>query len=141
MHEQNTNYQRITLKNQLIDAEKLFHSLIKYIKNNNIPATTEQDLRLALEETFINIVSYAYQDNQPHTIDIELRHTTDAISITFIDTGIAFNPLIDAPALNTDNQHFDGGMGIHLIKSLTNTQVYKRTNQTNVFTLTKHYTH
>jgi len=140
MVEANTNCQHITVQSQQTDAEKLFSFLIKYMSQYNIPAAIRDDLRLAIEETFTNIVSYAYLDKQAHDIHFELTHTSTSINITFTDSGKAFNPLTDGEQFNAENECCDGGMGIHLIKSLTDNQRYKRSNQTNVFTLTKHYT-
>ena len=150
MLEPNNNCQCIIVNSHLSDAEKVFICLSQYIQQHNISSHTQDDLRLALEETFINIVSYAYSDitntdtknSDKHTqeIKVEFSHTCDTINITFIDTGKAFNPLTDAEQFDENNEHIEGGMGIHLIKSLTDAQVYKRTKQTNVFTLTKHYT-
>jgi len=135
----------LTLQNQQSETDKLFVFFIEYIKQQDIPDSIQDDFRLALEETFINIISYAYCDEQAHDIHVEISHSCNAdtgtINIAFIDTGRAFNPLTDADKFCADDEHCDGGMGIHLIKSLTDAQVYKRTKQTNVFTLTKHYTH
>ena len=114
--------------------------LTEHVKTFEIPDEIYNDLRLVLEEAFVNIASYAYteKDNQPVTI--ELSNTQNEISITFTDTGIAFNPLTDPAECKDTDDHCEGGMGIHIIKSLTDHQEYNRVGQSNVFTVTKHYT-
>jgi len=134
------HHQSITVQNQPAETETLFQFLLKFITENRLPDNTQNDLRLVIEETFINIVRYGYPDTQSHEIEVKLCHSDNRIELTFIDTGKAFNPLTDAEKFNAHNEHSEGGMGIHLIKSLTDNQTYKRTKQTNVFILTKHYT-
>ena len=130
----------ITLHNKAQDSIKLLDFLRDYVKEHRIPDDVFNDLRLVLEEAFINIASYAYDRADTQTITVDLNSTSSGISITFIDTGIAFDPLDHI----TDNietaDHCEGGMGIHIIRSLTDHQQYHRDGQSNVFTVTKHYT-
>lgn len=131
--------QTITLQHKTCDSRKLHDFLLEHVQLNNIPDETQHDLRLATEEIFCNIVNHADVTSQDKEITIEFSHDTQAIRITFIDTGKAFNPLCDHEGCIHDNDHSEGGMGVHLIKSLTDHQEYQRINQQNVFTVTKHY--
>jgi len=134
------NKQKTTLSNASSENTVLSEFLLAYIDENNIPTEIIDDLRLVAEETFINICQYAYPCDVTQNIDIEIDHTHDSISITFTDTGFQFNPLTDnTKPMDTEN-YCDGGMGIHIIRSLTDEQRYKRVEQHNVFTVTKHYT-
>lgn len=134
------NTRSITLQNKAEDSTRLADFLGDYVKEYRIPDDVYNDLRLALEEAFINITSYAYDKADSRTITVDLNNTASGISITFTDTGIAFDPL----SHTTDNietaDHCEGGMGIHIIRSLTDHQQYHRVGRSNVFTLTKHYT-
>ncbi len=140
MDETAKSRQVILLQSRLPDASKLKDFLASYADRFNIPEETYNDLRLAVEETFINIASYAYKKDVTRDISVELINAGDEISITFTDSGIAFNPLTISSDNIASDDHRDGGMGIHLIRSLTDRQEYSRVGQTNVFTLTKHYT-
>ncbi len=139
MNESTKHRQLLTLRSLPADADKLANFLSNFVKSFEIADEIHNDLRLAAEETFINIVSYAYEQ-LPQAVSIELNKQADSISITFIDSGIAFNPLTDADECKDSDDHCEGGMGIHLITALTDQQEYRRVEQTNVFTLTKHYT-
>ena len=132
--------QSITVKSDISDSAKVSDFLIEYIKSHQIDDETRDDLRLAIEETFVNISSYAFPDDISHTVTIEVTRDERDIHITFIDVGIAFNPLTYCEKNIGCTDHCEGGMGIHLIKSLTDRQEYKRIGQQNVFTVTKHYT-
>ena len=134
------NTRSITLSNELADSSKLADFLSDYVKTYKIPGDTYNDLRLVLEETFVNIASYAFDKHGGQTISVELSNTAGEISITFTDTGIAFNPLNHAADNIETADHCEGGMGIHIIRSLTDRQQYHRVGQSNVFTVTKHYT-
>ena len=144
MNKPELNRQVISLQNKTSESIKLSEFLAEFISANNIPDAIHNDLRLAAEEAFVNIVNYAFSKQETQTISIEVRCNTNAISITYIDEGIAFNPLL-AAGINSGesidtNDLCDGGMGIHIIKSLTDQQEYSRINQCNTFTITKHYT-
>ena len=140
MSEQSTNRQIITLKNRVSDSSKLSDFLTSYVKALNISEDIYNDLRLVLEETFINIASYAFDKHDNESITVELDANADEIRITFTDTGIAFDPLTEVTDCGETDDHCEGGMGIHIIKSLTDHQEYNRVGQSNVFTVTKHYT-
>ena len=113
--------------------------LHKYISTQNIPGKILDDLRLAAEETFINIVNYVYPPDENHNVTVELSHSANSINITFTDTGHAFDPLTNFSARIDTGERCKGGVGIHLIKSLTDQQEYRRIDKRNVFTLSKHY--
>ena len=133
------NRQSITVKNNTSECDRLSAFLAEYESSNNIPDEIHHDLRLVLEEVFVNITNYAFSSGEKHTVSIEISSTSNAVSITFIDAGIAFNPLLDCNhEINTEN-HCEGGMGIQIIKSLTDQQEYNRIKQHNVFTVTRNY--
>ena len=130
----------ITVSNTLANCDKLFAFLD--IQSDRIGLTEDiyNDLKLAIDETFVNIVSYAFDDDSSHDIAMEFDHSDYRIDITFIDDGIAFDPLNDSNKTMDPDNLDEGGMGIHIIRSTTDGQHYERIDQRNVFTLTKHYT-
>lgn len=130
----------ICISNNLSDIDRISAFLAEYIAANKISDEIYSELRLVAEEIFANIVSYAFSGTEIHSINIELCCSENTVSITFSDKGIAFNPLTDYQVNLDNNDYSEGGMGITLIKSLTDHQEYNRIEQRNVFTLTKHYT-
>ena len=144
MNDSSHNSRSIFVYNTLADCDKVAHFLTSYIEAIDAPDDIHNELRLAVEETFVNIASYAFPAGERHSISIELQSNAgeagNEISVTFTDSGIAFNPLTDCNNDLDADDHCEGGMGIHLIKSLTDRQQYDRIEQRNVFTVTKHYT-
>jgi sigma-B regulation protein RsbU (phosphoserine phosphatase) len=134
------NKQIIKVKSEVSDSDKVSDFFTSYVSAKGIDSEIKNDLRLAIEEAFVNISNYAFPDDTSHTITIEVTSDDSSIHITFIDEGITFNPLTHCNNEIECSDHCEGGMGIHLIKSLTDRQEYKRIGQQNVFTVTKHYT-
>lgn len=89
--------------------------------------------RLILEELGSNLVKYGYDDQQTHYIDawVSLASCSGVpAQLGIEDDGHPFDPLVDAaaPDISQAVEHRSiGGLGIHLIKNLTATQVYTRT--------------
>lgn len=132
--------QSIALQNSLSETSRLSDFLASCAKKFQLPEETYNDLRLVLEEAFVNIVSYAFVENDTQTITIDISNAAGVISITLSDKGFAFDPLSDPVDCLSSDDHCEGGMGIHIIRSLTDHQQYQRVAQSNVFTVTKHYT-
>ena len=77
------------------------------------------ELDMLVEEIFINIASYAYPDKRgTAAIDLALNDKKDAITITFRDSGIPYNPLEKpSPDLSSPaSARQIGGLGIFLVQ-------------------------
>jgi anti-sigma regulatory factor (Ser/Thr protein kinase) len=84
---------------------------------------------IVFEEVVTNVMRYGYEDGRPHWIDVSLSCGANGIVLTFDDDGRAFDPLgRSAPAVphNLDEARI-GGLGIVLIKKLSNDVRYERT--------------
>jgi anti-sigma regulatory factor (Ser/Thr protein kinase) len=128
----------IQLSNNTNECQRLYDFLAQGL--DQVPVTKEfrHDLKLVAEELLANIINHGYEDNSEARIDIELAVDENSVRITFTDSGPAFNPLT-SQAREAPSDLSEGGMGILLVKSLTDEQYYKRENKLNVFTVTKNY--
>ena len=87
----------------------------------------QMQMELAIEEVFVNIASYAYA---PGTGDAEIRVETLEdplrISVTFIDSGVQFDPLArpDADISPEALQSRIGGLGIFMVKKYMDDVAY-----------------
>ncbi len=91
------------------------------------------DLRLVIEEACVNVMRHAWSGfDEPGELSLEIQFTRlgaePALRIELSDHGNAFNPLAAAtPDLGMPAQERPiGGLGIHLIRSLTDEQAYSR---------------
>ena len=74
---------------------------------------------IAVEELFVNISNYAYRpDVGPATVRVEVEKEPPAISITFIDHGIPYDPLAkeDPDITLSAEERSIGGLGIFMVK-------------------------
>lgn len=95
---------------------------------------------LSIEELVLNCINYGYDDKDEHMIVIKLSVEGNAVRMTVVDDGHAFNPLKDAPApdfLAEIEEREAGGLGIHLLRSLADEMTYERRNGTNRLTIVK----
>jgi anti-sigma regulatory factor (Ser/Thr protein kinase) len=97
-----------------------------------------QIARLVLEEMASNTIKYGYDDNDPHVLLVRFRACPPA-QLIIEDDGCPFNPLLDAPEAAIDAELEDrpiGGLGIHMVKTMTAAQSYRRSNGLNHFSVT-----
>ena len=93
-------------------------------------------LDMCAEEIFANISFYAYKE-QEGMLEAVLTKTDNSIIFEFSDSGIAYNPLEKPdPDINMPPEERPlGGLGIYMIKQMSDNISYKRENNKNVLTL------
>jgi len=113
-----------------------------------LPAKVIPRIQLAVEEVVANICHYAYLEeaainsvnypyHEPGRFAIRARSEEGKFAVDVIDQGPAFNPLSVAP-LDPKSllEHPElKGIGIHLIRQITDEVHYSRVADKNVFTL------
>ncbi len=103
------------------------------------------DLQLIVEEACANVMHHAYPAGQcgPLTLQIRVAHRGGPrrIVLTLEDRGRPFDPLSVTPvdANAAIGARVPGGLGVHLIRQLSNRQHYRRhPRRGNVFTIEKY---
>ncbi len=97
------------------------------------------EMRLIAEEALTNVLKYAYRESEPRGARVVLSVDTKEVGLEIRDQGRPFDPLaqpppeLDAPI----EEREEGGLGIHLIKSLADSAAYAREGETNVLRITK----
>ena len=100
----------------------------------------QMQIDLAVEEIFVNIANYAYHpETGPATVRVEVRPDGSAVTITFIDHGVPFDPLAKADPDVTlpSEQRKVGGLGVFLVKQNMDDIQYEYLNGSNILTLKK----
>jgi anti-sigma regulatory factor (Ser/Thr protein kinase) len=92
-----------------------------------------------LEELVTNIIAYGYTDKKEHIIFIRIKKSDDILTVEVKDDGRAFNPLdMPPPDKSSDLENIEpGGLGIHLVRKLTDEVFYQRENNCNILTFKK----
>jgi serine/threonine-protein kinase RsbW len=134
-----TKNRHLTIKNQLLELTRLQTTLEDFFAQHDLSAEVAGEMMLVSEELLVNTISYGYQDELEHAIDIKLSIQGDCFSMTLIDDGQAFNPLEQqAPTMGQPAAEVAiGGLGIPLIRALSDQQHYQHSNGQNIFIFTK----
>lgn len=101
---------------------------------------TKMQIDIAIDEIFSNIARYAYPNGiGKATIRMETTDSQQAVSITFIDSGIPYNPLEKKDpdiTLSTEERKI-GGLGIYMVKKNMDEMTYHYLDGKNILALKK----
>ena len=102
----------------------------------NINSEIRNKLDMCAEEIYANIMFYAYPD-KTGDIEAELKKSEGSIILEFRDDGIEYNPLEKSnPDITLPPEERPlGGLGIYMVKEMTDEIYYKRENNKNILTL------
>ena len=134
----NTEY--IQLPADISAGESLAEWLTAIAKDLQMPDKALRQCLIVTDEIFSNIAYYAYPQTAGEVkIKVAFNLDTHTLMITFIDKGVAYNPL-ESPEPDITASVEDrrlGGLGIFMVKKLMDTVEYKREKECNILTLTK----
>lgn len=129
----------LTLPAQTERLPEVLAFVEEQLEEAGCPMKAQMQISVATEEVYVNIASYAYAPGSGMaTIRLELTQES-AVVLTFIDSGIAFNPLEkEDPNVNLPAEERQiGGLGIFMTKKTMDEVRYERAGDRNVLTLIK----
>jgi anti-sigma regulatory factor (Ser/Thr protein kinase) len=131
----------LTLKNDLAEIPPAADEVERHLAGYGAPAEILYAARLVIEELVSNIIKYGYDDNGPHEIRINACIQDGTLVLEVSDDGHPFNPLdTPAPPLHLPaHERPIGGLGLHFIRSMTDSLDYKRHEGRNTVTVRKSY--
>lgn len=119
-----------------------FQSFVRFVEDAlesiDVPQKYIFSLMTVTEEIIVNIIHYAYK-KESGDLEIDFENDGKIVRFTFKDNGIPFNPL-EKSDVNTNLQAHEreiGGLGIHMIKSMTDHIDYTYEKGQNVFIIEK----
>jgi anti-sigma regulatory factor (Ser/Thr protein kinase) len=128
----------LTLTNRMEEVPRLVERLDVFGQEAQLPDDVVFRLTVALDEVVTNIVRHAFDSQGGH--DILLGITADERFVTAVveDDGPPFDLRTVAPADVDAPIEFRpiGGLGVHLVRSLTHALEYRREGARNIVTLT-----
>ena len=110
------------------------------LKTANCSMPTKMTIDVAVEELFVNIANYAYESGVGKaTIQSTMLEEPLAIEITFIDSGMQYNPLEkEDPDITLPlHKRKKGGLGIFMVKLTMDDMVYEYKDEKNILTIRK----
>ena len=122
--------------------KNVLHEVISFVEeeleNHDCNMKTQMMISVMVEEIFVNIASYAYKEKEG-VADIILDFAGDDVKITFIDSGVEFNPLAkeDPDITLSAEERNIGGLGIYMVKQTMDEVIYERKNNQNILSIKK----
>jgi sigma-B regulation protein RsbU (phosphoserine phosphatase) len=100
-------------------------------------------VNVAVEEAVVNVMKYAYPPGHRGDVTIEAASNDVRLKFTIIDSGMPFDPTVQAEVDTTlsAKERKVGGLGIHIIRQNMDSMNYERMNNLNVLTLRKNIKH
>jgi len=140
----------IVLASDRREIERLALFVENFGERHHLTSDDVSALNLMLDEVVINVIAHGYrrqesgarrrEDDRSETFLVSLSLDHDVVTIRVEDTAAAFDPA-DAPPPNLDvplEQRQVGGLGIHIVRSLTDSLQHQRIGNRNVLTMTRH---
>ena len=129
----------IRIHNKLSEIDSANQILTKFVRRYGLPESVLHDLNLIVGELLTNIISYGYTDGGEHEITVRLGVRPGEIRVEVEDDGKPFNPL-EVPEADTTkslDERAVGGLGIHLVRKLTDGLEYQRREGKNLLLMKK----
>ena len=128
----------LTLNARMEDLDEMMAFVDGHLEEYGCPPKVQIQIEVAVEEIFVNIASYAYApETGPATVRIGIED--DVAVITFIDSGVPYNPLAkpDPDVTLSAEERPIGGLGIYLVKKSMDGLSYNYESGKNVLQLQK----
>lgn len=112
----------------------------KFLDDFGCPIKIKMQIDITIDEIFSNIARYAYQNIiGTATVRMEMIDNPKAVCITFIDSGIPYNPLEKEDpdiTLSAEDRKI-GGLGIYMVKKNMDEMTYNYSEGKNILFLKK----
>ena len=104
------------------------------------PMKAQMQIDIAIDELFSNIAHYAYNPEIGQaTVRVEVIEDPLAVTITFIDNGVPYDPLAKADpdtTLSAEEREI-GGLGIYMVKKSMDDITYEYKDGQNILAIKK----
>lgn len=127
----------ITVDSKIENMEALTAFVEKELEPFEPTMKSQMQINVAIDELFSNVVRYSGSSNM--TLVLEVKEDVLTATLTFIDNGVAYDPLAKADpdvTLSADDREI-GGLGIFLVKKTMDGMEYKREGEKNILSITK----
>ena len=129
---------KINLTKNISDLNMLVTKLEQFFEENNI-SSISMPMTLILEELFTNTITHGASDGREVFIEVNLGIDKDELIMTYKDNGMPFNVLdLPEPDLTASIENREvGGLGVHYVKTLTDSVEYEYVEKQNVLKMKK----
>lgn len=129
----------MSLANDLREIAGVAARIDRFCEGRALPSQVAYAVNLAVDELLTNTITNGYHDDDPHRIEIVLREEADALVVIVVDDGVPFDPTQAQPPDSEgslEEAAFEG-LGLLLVRQMTDAVEYRRLQGCNIVTLTK----
>jgi sigma-B regulation protein RsbU (phosphoserine phosphatase) len=128
----------LTLAAHLPEIQRVNHSIESFCSDAGLPGSISQKLGIIFDDLLSNTISYGFDDDAEHEIQIHIEYVDGRVVVKVSDDGIPFNPFdqIGPDTTLSVEEREIGGLGILLVKEMTDSQAYQRLSNKNIVTFT-----
>ena len=104
------------------------------------PMKAQMQIDIAIDELFGNIAHYAYHPDVGNaTVRVEVTEEPLAVSVTFIDKGMPYDPLraVEPDITLSAEERNLGGLGIYMVKKSMDEITYEYKDGKNILSIKK----
>lgn len=129
----------VVVANDISEVNRLHSSVSQFCQKHGLSSEIEGDLSLALEEILVNVIRYSHPEGGKHEILVWLSLEEGYVIAIVEDDGVPFNPLEapDPDLYSPIEARPIGGLGIHLVRNITDGLEYSRNEGRNRLVMRK----
>ena len=130
----------LTVEAKTTNIEAVTDFVNEQLEALDCPMKAQMQIDIAIDELFGNIAHYAYNpDIGKATVRVEVIEDPLAVTITFIDNGVPYDPLAKADpdtTLSAEEREI-GGLGIYMVKKSMDEITYEYKDGQNILAIKK----
>jgi len=130
----------LTIAAKIENIEAVTDFVNEQLEALDCPMKAQMQIDIAIDELFGNIAHYAYNPEIGQaTVRVEVIEEPLAVTITFIDNGVPYDPLAKADpdtTLSADERDI-GGLGIFMVKKTMDEITYQYKDGQNILAIKK----
>ncbi len=128
----------LTLQARTENVTELTAFIDGCLEEAGCPVKTQMQIDVAVDELFSNIALYAYPSGAGEAT-VQFEHEGDTVRLTFIDSGVPYDPLsAKEPDVSLSAaERGIGGLGIFLVRKFMDGMRYERRDGQNILQISK----
>lgn len=128
----------LTIEARIENLNEVLAFIDTQLEELDCPMKAQMQIDVAVEEIFVNIASYAYAPNTGNAT-IRFEQEQNNVYITFIDSGIPYDPLAkeDPDISLSAEERGIGGLGIYMVKKAVDDMKYVYKDGQNILSIGK----
>jgi len=135
-----TRMKELTVEASTENVSAVTEFVNEQLEQLNCPVRAQMQVDVAIDELFGNIAHYAYEPGTgPATVRVETSEEPLSVIITFIDSGVKFDPLAqkDPDITLPLEERETGGLGIYMAKKTMDDISYEYRDGQNILQIRK----